>query len=151
ITFWAERTPVNYKKFGETVKLASLTEFVQDQPEKENTKLGDNGIMISGGQKQRIYIARELFKDAEIMVLDEATSALDSETEKLIQDNLEGLHGKYALVSIAHRLSTIKNADRIYLLEQGRVESSGNFETMLKESPRFQRMVSMQEFYNFFP
>lgn len=146
ITFWAERTPENYKKFWETVKLASLTEFVQAQPEKENTKLGDNGIMISGGQKQRISIARELFKDAEIMVLDEATSALDSETEKVIQENIEGLHGKYTMVIIAHRLSTIKNADRIYLLEKGRVESSGNFETMLKESPRFQRMVSLQEF-----
>src|SRR5690606_27858379 len=146
ITFWSERTPENYAKFRETIQLASLTEFLENQPEKENTRLGDNGILISGGQKQRISIARELFKDAEIMVLDEATSALDSETEKVIQENIEGLHGRYTMVIIAHRLSTIKNADKIYLLEKGKVESSGNFETMLKESPKFQRMVSLQEF-----
>lgn len=146
VTFWADRTPENYKKFKDTIELASLTEFLDNQPEKENTRLGDNGILISGGQKQRISIARELYKDAEIMVLDEATSALDSETEKVIQENIEGLHGKYTMIIIAHRLSTIKNADRIYLLEKGKVESSGDFDTMLKESPKFRRMVSLQEF-----
>jgi ABC-type multidrug transport system fused ATPase/permease subunit len=145
ITFWEEPTPQNIKRFWEIIELASLTSYVQGLPEKENTKLGDNGVLISGGQKQRISIARELYKNAEILILDEATSALDSETEKVIQENIEKLHGSYTMVIIAHRLSTIKNADCIYLLDKGNVSASGNFDTILKNSERFKRMVSLQE------
>src|SRR5690606_17764987 len=83
ITFWAERTPENEERFWEVVKLASLEDFIQSQSKQELTLLGDNGILISGGQKQRISIARELYKNAEILIFDEATSALDSETEKV--------------------------------------------------------------------
>lgn len=146
ITFWAEPTPENLQRFNEIIELASLREFVDLQPEKEHTRLGDNGILISGGQKQRISIARELFKSAEILIFDEATSALDSETEKIIQDNIEDLHGRYTIIIIAHRLSTIRKADIIYLLEKGRVSASGSFDEMIDNSPRFKRMVSLQEF-----
>lgn len=145
ITFWAERTPENEENFWRVIKLASLDEFILSLPEKDKTLLGDNGIMISGGQKQRISIARELYKSVEILILDEATSALDSETERVIQDNIDKLHGSYTMIIIAHRLSTIKEADCIYLLEKGKVAASGDFKTMLETSPKFKHMISLQE------
>jgi len=146
ITFWAEPTPENRKRFNEVLKMASLTDFVNSLPEKELTRLGDNGILISGGQRQRISIARELYKDAEVLIFDEATSALDSETEKIIQENIEALRGTYTIVLIAHRLSTIKEADTIYLLEKGKVSASGSFDEMVDKSTRFKKMVSLQGF-----
>lgn len=146
ITFWDEPTEENKKRFWQTVELASLKKFVEGQENKEHTALGDNGILISGGQKQRISIARELYKQVEILILDEATSSLDSETERVIQDNIDKLHGSYSMVIIAHRLSTIKNADVIYLLEKGRVSASGTFDQMIEQSGRFKRMVELQEF-----
>jgi ABC-type multidrug transport system fused ATPase/permease subunit len=144
ITFWAEPTDENYKKFWQVVQMASLSDFVENQPQQENTMLGDNGIFISGGQKQRISIAREMFKDAEILILDEATSALDTATELVIQENIDKLHGQYTMVVIAHRLSTIKNVDRIYLMDNGKVAISGNFENMVEKSEKFKRMVALQ-------
>jgi subfamily B ATP-binding cassette protein MsbA len=144
ITFWAEPTIENLKRFQETLEKASLTEFIHSLPEKEFTRLGDNGVLISGGQKQRISIARELFKNCEILILDEATSALDSETERIIQENIENLHGSYTMIVIAHRLSTIKEADIIYLMDNGRVSASGTFDEMIINSSRFKKMVSFQ-------
>lgn len=144
ITFWAEKTPENLERFNDVIEMASLKEFINSLPDKEATKMGDNGILISGGQKQRISIARELFKDAEILILDEATSALDSETEKIIQKNIEKLHGSYTMILIAHRLSTIKEADIIYLLENGKVTASGSFYEVMEKSSRFRKMVSLQ-------
>lgn len=146
ITFWAEPTVQNVKRFDEIVAMASLAEFVQAQPVREQTKLGDHGILISGGQKQRISIARELYKKAEILIFDEATSALDSETEKMIRENIGILHGHYTMIIIAHRLSTIKEADIIYLLEEGKIAASGSFEEMMQTSSKFKRMVLLQGF-----
>ena len=145
VTFWGEPTRENLDKFWKIIELSSLTSFIHQLPKKENTQLGDNGMLISGGQKQRISIARELFKDAEILIMDEATSALDSETEKVIQYNIEKLHGSYTIIIIAHRLSTIRNADIIYLLEKGKVLEYGSFDKMLSISSRFKRMVALQE------
>jgi ABC-type multidrug transport system fused ATPase/permease subunit len=146
ITFWAEPTSENRRRFHEVVAIASLTGFVNAQPEKENASLGDNGLLISGGQRQRISIARELYKNTEILIFDEATSALDSETEKIIRENIEKLYGSYTMILIAHRLSTIRRADTIYLLEQGRISASGGFEEMMHKSSRFKNMVSLQAF-----
>jgi ABC-type multidrug transport system fused ATPase/permease subunit len=144
ITFWAEPTPENLIRFWEVAQMSSLTQFIEEQEGKENTYLGDNGILISGGQRQRISIARELFKKPEILILDEATSALDSETERVIQENIERLHGHYTMIIIAHRLSTIKNVDEIYLLEKGRVVHSGKFYDMLEQSSTFKHLVTLQ-------
>ncbi|WP_202800241.1 ABC transporter ATP-binding protein [Pontibacter sp. BAB1700] len=145
ITFWAPRNIENLNKFWRAVELASLKEFINDSPEQELTEVGDNGMLISGGQKQRISIARELYKDAELLILDEATSALDSETESLIKENIDKLHGQYTIVIIAHRLATIKEADLIYLLDKGKVIGSGTFADMLTTSSKFRKMVSLQE------
>lgn len=145
ITFWDEPTPENLKRFHEIIDLVSLNDYIQSLPEKEFTPLGDNGILISGGQRQRISIARELYKKVEILILDEATSALDSETERIVRTNIDKLNGNYTIIIIAHRLSTIKNADKIYLLEKGKITASGKFEDMLEFSERFKRMVALQE------
>lgn len=146
ITFWAEPTPENKKRFDKVVEMASLTAFVKSQPQQEHSTLGDNGILISGGQKQRISIARELYKNTEILIFDEATSALDSETERIIQENIEKLYGNFTMILIAHRLSTIKRADTIYLIEQGKVAASGSFDEMIHKSSRFKKLVALQAF-----
>ena len=145
ITFWADRSKENVDRFFWALQQASIYDFVNELPEIEQTILGINGVNLSGGQKQRISIARELFKDVDILVLDEATSALDSETEEIIQKGLEELQGKYTILIVAHRLSTIKNADRILVLNNGRIENEGCFKELILNSTKFQKMVELQE------
>jgi subfamily B ATP-binding cassette protein MsbA len=145
VTFWAPPTEANKLRFFESIDKAALSAFVQDLPEQEQTLLGNNGINLSGGQKQRISIARELYKDIDILILDEATSALDSETEREIQKNIDALKGTYTILIIAHRLATIKKADVIYLMDKGRIIENGNFEQLILTSERFKRMVELQE------
>lgn len=142
VTLWSEPTPENIKRFWEVIKLASADRFILELEEKENTILGDNGLFISGGQKQRISIARELYKNVEILILDEATSALDNETEKVIQENIESLHGKYTILIIAHRLSTIKKSDMIYILSKGSVLDNGTYNDLITRSNIFNKMVN---------
>lgn len=145
ITLWAEPTTENINQFNGAIKKAALTDFVAELSEKEKTILGNNGINLSGGQKQRISIARELYKDIDILIMDEATSALDSETEKSIQDNIDTLKGQYTILIVAHRLSTIKNADRIVLMNNGQIEQAGTYQQMLDNAAMFKRMVALQE------
>lgn len=145
VTLWAKPTEENMARYYTAIRKASLFEFIDSLKDKENTKLGNNGINLSGGQKQRISIARELYKDIDILILDEATSALDSETEKEIQTNIDELKGKYTILIIAHRLSTIKNADKIFLMDKGNIIGQGNFEELISSSERFRKMVELQE------
>ena len=144
ITFWAEKTPENINKFWRVIEQVALYNFVNNLPEKEDASLGDNGINISGGQKQRISIARELYKDIDILVMDEATSALDSETENYIRNSINELKGRFTMIIIAHRLSTIKNADNIFLMEDGKVIENGDFEELQNKSLKFKTMVDLQ-------
>jgi ABC-type multidrug transport system fused ATPase/permease subunit len=144
ITFWAEKTPKNLEKFKESVHLASLNSFFDGLEIGEDTPLGNNGIMVSGGQKQRIAIAREIYKEVDLLVMDEATSALDTATEKEIQESFEKLKGKFTLIIIAHRLSTIKSANTIYFLNRGKVEYSGDFYSLQNKSNGFKNMVELQ-------
>jgi len=144
VTFWAPVTAENIFRFWEVIEKVAMRDTVDNMTQKENTLLGDNGMLISGGQKQRISIARELYKDVELLIMDEATSALDSETENYVQENINQLRGAYTIIIIAHRLSTIKNADRIYLLEKGEIKGEGKFEELIEQSKRFGRMVSLQ-------
>jgi subfamily B ATP-binding cassette protein MsbA len=145
ISFWSEKNSKNLKKFWKAVEQAAILDFINELPEKENTILGNNGVNLSGGQRQRISIARELFKDIEILILDEATSALDSETEKEIQANIDLLKGQYTILIIAHRISTIKNADRIVVMKNGRLSSIGTFSDLREESTYFKKLVELQE------
>jgi subfamily B ATP-binding cassette protein MsbA len=146
VTLWAPDTPENRERFVRAAEMAAIADFIRDLPQQERTSLGNNGIMVSGGQKQRIAIARELFKEVDILMMDEATSALDSETEKSIQENITQLKGHYTMIIIAHRLSTVRHADRIYLLDQGEVRAEGSFFYLQKHSDAFRQMVKMQVF-----
>jgi ABC-type multidrug transport system fused ATPase/permease subunit len=148
ITLWSEPNPENLKRFFLTIEKASLNFFLNDLPEKHETLLGNNGINISGGQKQRISIARELYKDIDILILDEATSALDTETEKAIQESIDLLKGKLTLLIVAHRLSTVRNADRIALLSNGELIDIDSFDNLKARNIMFKGMVQLQEISN---
>lgn len=145
VTFWAPPTPENINRFNEAIEQASIKEFLEQLPEKEKTPLGNNGINLSGGQKQRISIARELYKNIDILILDEATSALDSETEKEIQESIDRLQGNYTIIIIAHRLATIQNADMVVLMNQGEIVDAGTFSELVDRQERFKKMVELQE------
>lgn len=145
VTLWAERSAENIARFEQALKRASLYGFVESLEMGKETELGNNGINLSGGQKQRISIARELFKDVDIMILDEATSALDSETEKTIQENIDTLRGQFTIIIIAHRLATIRNADKVVLMNNGEIEGQGAFDALKESSPKFKKMVQLQE------
>ncbi|MBZ9631497.1 ABC transporter ATP-binding protein/permease [Salegentibacter sp. LM13S] len=145
ISFWADQNESNSRKFWKAVKQAAIFDFINELPEKENTILGNNGVNLSGGQRQRISIARELFKDVEILILDEATSALDSETEKAIQQNIDDLKGNYTILIVAHRIATIKNADRIVVMKNGKISNIGGFYELIEESRYFKKLVELQE------
>lgn len=144
VTFWAERTAENIERFWNAIKLSSIEKFISGLPNGYNEVLGNNGLNLSGGQKQRISIARELYRDIDILIMDEATSALDSQTEKEIKDSIEYLQGKVTIISIAHRLSTVKNADVIYLLEEGKIIASGDFESLKAKSDYFKNLTVLQ-------
>ena len=144
VTFWDKPTAENKARFEDAVRRASLWDFMQNHQDKENAELGNSGVNLSGGQKQRISIARELYKDIDILILDEATSALDSETERAIQDNIEQLKGKYTILIVAHRLSTIKDADRIVYMKDGEIVHTDTFRGLVEHVPSFKRMVELQ-------
>lgn len=145
VTLWSPKNEKTLVRFQEALRKSAILEFVDSLSSKENTRLGNNGINLSGGQKQRISIARELYKEIDVLILDEATSALDSETEKEIQNHLDQLKGQYTLFIIAHRLSTVKNADIIYLMDNGKIIAQGNFDELTTTSERFRKMVELQE------
>ena len=145
ITFFEEKNDETLEKFHDAITKASLLDFLNESEHKEDTILGNNGINLSGGQKQRISIARELYKNAEFLFMDEATSALDSETENFIQKNIEKMKGKKTLVVAAHRLSTIREADRIVIMDKGKILSVGTFKDLIENDKNFKRMIELQE------
>jgi subfamily B ATP-binding cassette protein MsbA len=123
---------------------AHAFDFIEAMPEGFDTLIGENGVKLSGGQRQRLAIARALLKDAPILILDEATSALDTESERFVQAALENLmQGRTTLV-IAHRLSTIENANRIVVMQQGRIVEIGSHAELIAKSGTYARLHQMQ-------
>lgn len=128
----------------EAAQLANALEFIQDMPEGFETQLGDRGVRLSGGQRQRIAIARALLRNPEILILDEATSALDTVSERLIQESLEQLSVGRTVIAIAHRLSTIAKADKVVVLEQGRIVEQGRYQELLERRGNLWKYHQMQ-------
>ena len=118
--------------------------FIQEMPEGYATNIGDRGMRLSGGQRQRICIARAILKDAPILILDEATSALDTESEQVVQEALNNLMKDRTTFVIAHRLSTILHADRIVVLDKGRITEQGTYTELISRDGLFQKLHSMQ-------
>ena len=123
-------------------KMANADEFIKNLPQGYDTLIGDDGVMLSGGQRQRIAIARAILKDAPILILDEATSALDTDSERYIQAALESLIKNRTTFVIAHRLSTIEKADRILVMESGRIIEQGSHKDLLSQAGRYAQLYN---------
>lgn len=125
-------------------QIAHAHEFIDALPEGYQTRLGDGGLGLSGGQKQRLAIARALLADAPILLLDEATSALDAHSENLIQQAMPAVTAGRTTLVIAHRLATVRDADRIAVLDQGRLLAVGTHQQLMQENPLYQRLAQLQ-------
>ena len=128
----------------EAAKKANIHDFIIGLPDGYDTFVGERGTRLSGGQKQRISIARVFLKNPPLLILDEATSALDNESERYIQHSLEQLSQGRTTLVIAHRLSTIRNADKIYVIEEGRIKEEGSHEQLLKTNGLYAKYYNMQ-------
>lgn len=136
---------VSDKKIMEILKACSLEEFIRNQDQGLDALITEGGANLSGGQRQRLSIARALIRDPKLIILDEATSALDSISEKMVLDSLEHLiEGRTAFI-VAHRISTIKKADKICVLDQGRIVEMGNYESLMAQDSIFAKMQNIQK------
>jgi len=125
-------------------RAANAHEFVARFPDGYATRVGERGVQLSGGQKQRVAIARAVLKDPRVLVLDEATSALDAESEHLVQEALERLMRGRTTLIIAHRLSTVVGADRVVVLDGGRIAQLGSHAALMAEDGPYRRLVERQ-------
>ncbi len=128
----------------EAAKLAHAHEFIEQLPEGYETVVGDRGVRLSGGQKQRISIARAFLKNAPILILDEATSALDAESEMLVKDALFKLMKGKTVITIAHRLATVIDADKIYVMEKGRIVEEGTHRELIEKGGYYTKLCQLQ-------
>jgi ATP-binding cassette subfamily B protein len=138
------RPDASHDEIIQAAQAAHADTFISQLADGYHTHLGEKGTRLSGGQKQRIAIARAVLKDPPILLLDEATSSLDADSERLVQNALERLQQDRTTMVIAHRLSTVVNADRIVLLENGRIIDIGQHQELLEREPRYARMVQLQ-------
>jgi subfamily B ATP-binding cassette protein MsbA len=128
------------------LKVANAYEFIEDLPDGIHTNVGDSGNRLSGGQQQRLSIARAVLKNPPIMILDEATSSLDAESERFVQQALEKLMQNRTSIVIAHRLSTIQKADKIVVMQKGRIVEQGSHDELIVKGGAYQKLVAMQSF-----
>ena len=129
----------------EAAKLAEIYDDIMESPDGFETNVGERGVLLSGGQKQRISIARIFLKNPPVLILDEATSALDSVTEAKIQETFDKLSQGRTTIVIAHRLSTVKNADRIAVIDEGRIIELGTHHELLENNGAYAQLVHTQE------
>jgi ATP-binding cassette, subfamily B, bacterial MsbA len=135
---------IDMETLTKAAKAAHAHDFIMAQPDKYNTIVGDRGTLLSGGQKQRIAIARAILADSSILLLDEIASALDAQSERIIQDAVDTLRGDHTIFVVAHRLSTVRTADRIFVLEDGKIVESGSFNKLLELNGRFRQLHNLQ-------
>jgi ATP-binding cassette, subfamily B, bacterial PglK len=141
IAFGLPDKEIDEEKINLAVELAQLKSMVERMPDGLDTILGEHGTRISGGQRQRVGIARALYHDPQVLVMDEATSALDNITEKEITNAIENLRGDRTIIMIAHRLTTVENCDQLYLMKDGVIVDSGNYEELVDSNAEFRRMA----------
>ena len=134
----------NQDDIVDAAKIANAFEFISNLPNQFDTIIGERGTRLSGGQRQRITVARAILKNPDILILDEATSALDSESEKKVQLAIDNLVKDRTVIVIAHRLSTIKNADRIVVLDNGKIVEIGNHEELLFKNGYYKKLYEIQ-------
>ena len=127
-----------------------MSSFSEELDQKLDTVIGENGIKLSGGQRQRIAIARALIKDAPLLIMDEATSSLDNITENKIHETINSLMNNKTKLIIAHRLSTIEDADIIYVLDKGKIESQGKHEELISKSTIYKKLQLREQLENEF-
>ena len=132
------------KEVEKAARVANLDRYIASLPKKYGTHVGERGVKLSGGQKQRLAIARAVISDPRILVLDEATSSLDVKSERLIQQALDSLVKNKTTFIVAHRLSTIKNADRILVLENGKIAEQGNHEQLIAKKGLYSKLYNLQ-------
>lgn len=133
-------------KIESAINAAQLRDVVDGLPDGINTKTGEYGVRLSGGQRQRIGIARALYNDPSILVMDEATSALDNQTERFVMQAIDEFRRDRTIVIIAHRLSTVKNADRIFIMDSGKITDSGTYNELMQKSESFKKLAGETEF-----
>ena len=130
------------KEIRKACRLACIDDYIMSLPNKYETLVGENGVILSGGQKQRLAIARALLMQTEIILFDEATSALDNETQEHIQKAIDNLKGEYTILIIAHRLSTVIDADKIFVIDDGKIIDSGTHQELLKKCEFYKNLYS---------
>ena len=128
----------------EAARAANIHDDITAMPEGYETQVGERGLRLSGGQKQRVAIARAILRKSPIIILDEATASVDVETEQQIQKAIAGIAGTRTIIAIAHRLSTIRNADKILVIEDGRVAEEGTHEELIALGGSYARMDRIQ-------
>ncbi|HEV7920404.1 MAG TPA: ABC transporter transmembrane domain-containing protein [Thermoanaerobaculia bacterium] len=138
------RADVDEQRVIDAARAANAHDFISQLPQGYDTSIGESGVLLSGGQRQRIAIARALFKDPPILILDEATSALDTESERLVQQALDGLMKGRTTLVIAHRLSTVRGANKIVVLDRGRIAEVGRHEELLARRGIYRKLYDMQ-------
>jgi subfamily B ATP-binding cassette protein MsbA len=138
------RPDASFKEIQEAAKAAYADEFIKNTPQGYNTLIGERGVKLSGGQRQRVAIARAILKNPPLLILDEATSALDNQSEQWVQKALDGLMGHRTTLVIAHRLSTIRKANRILVIDKGRIVEEGKHTTLLNKRGLYSKLYKMQ-------
>lgn len=138
------RTDASDAEIEAAARAAAAHEFISALPQGYDTELGERGVMLSGGQRQRIAIARAILRDAPVLLLDEATSALDAESEVAVQRAVERLSAGRTTLVVAHRLATVKQADRILVLDQGRIVAQGTHDPLVAEGGLYARLARLQ-------
>ena len=141
IAFGISNDQIDLDQVHKVIKLAHLDEFIKTLNNGVDTKVGERGVQLSGGQRQRIGIARALYHKAEVIVFDEATSSLDGVAEKMIMDAIHDFSGQKTIILIAHRLKTVQKCDKIFFINNGKVDDQGTYQELLENNEHFKNMA----------